>query len=127
MRRVPGLLVLLVAAGCGGRWMSVEQPIRPLPTRPPRDYRVVLRNDSVVVLHNAVVRNDSLVEVVRGEGEPDQATSPATRGVDLADAAQVETWQPRGERIGGGVALGVVAGFLAFIVAVGLAVAGSMR
>jgi hypothetical protein len=86
---------------------------------------VVLRNDSVLVLHNAVVRNDSLVEVVRGE--PDQATSPARRGVDLADAAQVETWQPRGERIGGGIALGVVAGILAFGLAIGLLVAGSMR
>ena len=124
MRRVPGLLVLLAAAGCAGRWLSVEQPIRPLPTRPARDYRVVLRNDSVLVLHNAVVRNDSLVEVVRGEPE---ATSPGTRGVDLADAAQVETWQPRGERIAGGVSLGIVAGILAFGVAIGLLVADGVR
>jgi hypothetical protein len=121
VRRVLGLLVLLAGASCAGRWLSVDQPIRPLPNRPPRDYRVVLRNDSVLVLRDAVVRNDSLVEVARGELS--QATSPATRGVDLADAVQVEAWQPGGERIGGGVALGIVAAVVALLTAIGLAVA----
>lgn len=100
MTRVRGLLVLLATAGCAGRWLSVDQPILPLPTRPPRDYRVVLRNDSVLVLHDAVVRNDSLVEVARGE--PSQAKPPALRGVDLGDVLRVEAWQPGGERIAGG-------------------------
>ena len=113
MRRVPGLLVLVAAAGCAGRWLSVDQPILPLPNRPPRDYRVVLRNDSVLVLHDAMVRNDSLVEVAR----------PAARGVDLADVVRVESWQPGGERITGGVALGIVAVVAALITAIGLAVA----
>lgn len=119
--RVLFVLVLAAATGCGGRWLSVDQPILPLPTRPPRDYRVVLRNDSVLVLHNAVVRNDSLVEVTRGE--PSQPERPATRGVDLADVVQVEAWQPGGERATGGVALGIVAVVLAFLTAIGLAVA----
>lgn len=82
---------------------------------------MVLRNDSVLVLHNAVVRNDSLVEVVLGE--PGQATSPAPRGVDLADVVRVESWQPGGERITGGVVLGIVAVVGALIGAIGLAVA----
>ena len=120
MRRVLGLLALLAAAGCAGRWLSVEQPIRPLPTRPPRDYRVVLRNDSVVVLHNAVVRNDSLVEVVRGE--TDQATSLATRGVDLLDIVRLEAWQSGGERDAGLVTLGLVTAGVGFLVLLALTV-----
>ena len=107
MRPVLFVLVLAAATGCGGRWLSVEQPILPLPTRPPRDYRVVLRNDSVLVLHDAVVRNDSLVEVARGE--PSQTERPVLRGVDLADVVQVEAWQPGGERIAGGVIVTLLA------------------
>ena len=121
MRRALGLLVLLAAAGCAGRWLRVDQPILPLPTRPPRDYRVVLRNDSVLVLRDAVVRNDSLVEVARGE--PSQREGPTLRGVDLGDVMQAEAWQPGGERVTGGVALGFVAVVLAFFTAIGLAVA----
>jgi len=121
VRRVVVVLVLVAATGCAGRWLSVDQPILPLPNRPPRDYRVVLRNDSVLVLRNAVVRNDSLVEVARGE--PGQAARPATRGVDLADVGQVEAWQPGGERITGGVALGILAVVGAVLTAIGLAIA----
>jgi hypothetical protein len=73
----------------------------------------VLRNNSVLVLHDAVVRNDSLVEVA----------GPETRGVDLAEVIQVESWQPGGERITGGVALGIVVGVVALLTALGLAVA----
>ncbi|HYL56314.1 MAG TPA: hypothetical protein VEU73_12150 [Gemmatimonadales bacterium] len=106
MRRVLGLLVLLAAAGCAGRWMSVDQPIRPLPTPPPRDYRVVLRNDSILILHDAVLRNDSLVELPR---QPNDSGVQPSCGVDMLDVVRVEVWQSRGERMTGTIVLGTLA------------------
>ena len=108
MSRLLRVVVLIAATGCAGRWMGVEQqPIHPSPTRQPRDYRVVLRTDSVVVLHNAVVRDDSLVELP-SEASAGQA-EPGPRGVALSDVVRMDQWQPKGERITGGVVLGVLA------------------
>lgn len=110
MSRYMRMLLLLTATGCAGRWMELPEPIRPARRPVPLSYRVVLLNDSVVVLHDALIRNDSIVEA------PD--TSPARigapRAVALADAAVVEQWQPGGERIAGGVTLSIVAGLLVF-------------
>lgn len=104
-----GVLTLLAAAGCAGRWMTVPEPgrIRQPAVGPRRDYRVVLRNDSIVVLLDAVVRDDSIVELPSGQTSLERAGPP--RGVALADVAQVELWQPGSERVVGGVTVTVVA------------------
>jgi hypothetical protein len=104
-----GVLALLAAAGCAGRWMTVPEPGR-LPqdiVGPRRDYRAVLRNDSMVVLLDAVVRGDSIVELPKGQTRLERAGLP--RAVALADVAQVELWQPGSERVAGGAALAVLA------------------
>ncbi len=103
--------MLLAATGCAGRWMELPQPIRPARHPVPVSYRVVLLNDSVVVLHDALIRNDSIVEVP--DSGPERFRPP--RAVALADAAVVEQWQPRGERITGGVAVSIVGAVVAFI------------
>jgi hypothetical protein len=104
------MLLLLAATGCAGRWMAVNEPsrIRPTTVGPGRDYRVVLRNDSTVVLRNAGLHNDSLVEV------------PSGRAVALVDAAHVEFWQSKGERVAGGITLTLVGALVGFITFIGL-------
>ena len=108
MRIPPALLALLCLWGCAGRWLEVMEPGGSA-TRDqyPRDFRVVLRNDSVVTLRDAIVRNDSLVELP-SEASAGQA-EPGPRGVALSDVVRIDQWQPRGERITGGVVLGVLA------------------
>lgn len=120
MSRYLGMLLLLAATGCAGRWMALPEPIRPARRPVPLSYRVVLLNDSVVVLHDALIRNDSIVEV------PDTSLerTSAPRTVALADAAVVEQWQPGGERIAGGISLTIVGGLLLFFYLLGRAVAG---
>lgn len=123
MRRVLVVLVLVAATGCAGRWLSVDQPIRPSPTRPPRDYRVVLRNDSVLILHSAVFRDDSLVELRQRN---DSGVQPS-RGVDMLDVVRVEAWSPGAERTAGGVIVTLLAGLLtvAYLLLRGLGGPGS--
>ncbi len=120
-----GVLLLLAATGCGGRWLALSDPTRIQPSAlgPRRDYRVVLRNDSTVVLFDAVVRNDSIVEVSENGAVPEHPGP--LRAVALADAVCVELWQPAGERIAGGVGLIIVAGLLALFWAIGRALGGS--
>lgn len=104
--------MLLALAGCAGRWLEVSES-RSLPRdRTARDYRITLRNDSVVVLHDAISRDDSLVEVSR---EP-------PRAVALADIAHLESWQPGGERVAGTVTLTL----LAILAAIGYIIAKSI-
>ena len=116
MRIVPALLALLCLWGCAGHWMEVTEPggsaIR---DQYPRDFRVVLRNDSVVTLRDAIVRNDSLVET--GGGAP--------RGVALADVVRLEQWQSRGERMTGWAALALVGSLIVSILLIARAVGGS--
>ncbi len=105
--------------------MGVEQPIHPSLTFQPRDYRVVLKTDSVVVLHNAVVRDDSLVELA---SDPNAVQAePGPRGVALSDVVRIDQWQPRGERITGGVVLSVLAilGTVGYFIFRGLSGPGS--
>lgn len=118
--RCLSMLLLLAATGCAGRWMAVPQPSRMGPTTvgPGRDYRVVLRNDSTVVLRNAVVRHDSIVELPSGQTNRQRA-GPA-RAVALAEAAHVEFWQSQGERVGGGISLTLVGALAAFITVLAL-------
>lgn len=107
-----GVAVLLALAGCTGRWLEVSES-RSLPRdRTAHDYRIMLRNDSVVVLHDAISRNDSLVEV----------SGATPRAVALGDIAHLESWQPGGERVTGGIALTIVAGLLGFIYVIAHAV-----
>lgn len=80
----------------------------------PRDYRAVLRNDSVVVLRGAIARNDSVVEVSTA---PTSGESPSpARGVAMADVVRLEQWQQGGERVVGGTLLAVVTGSVALLV-----------
>ena len=110
----------LAATGCAGRWMAVNEPLRPARRPVALSYRVVLLNDSVVILHDALIRNDGIVEVPGEEATRAGARPP--RAVALADAARVERWQPGGQRIAGGVGLSVVGGLLLFFYLVGRAV-----
>ena len=111
-----GLMVAVFAGGgCAGRWLTLGEPVaRQARDRHPRDYRVVLRGDSMVLMHDAVVRDDSLVEVGGG-----------SHAVALADVQRVDLWQSGGERVTGVVGLGLVAGLFGLIWAVGRAVGGS--
>ncbi len=79
----------------------------------------------MVVLHNAVVRDDSLVELPSGPNSGQ--AEPGLRGVELAYVVRIEQWQPRGERITGGVVLAVLAilGTVVYIVLRGLSGPGS--
>lgn len=121
MSRGVGLLLLLAATSCGGRWVALNDPshLRPA-TGPRRDFRVVLRNDSSVILLDAIVRNDSIVELPNGQTALVRAG--AVRSVALADADRVELWQPAGERVAGGLGLGVVAALLLAAYAIGRAI-----
>lgn len=89
------LLALLLATGCAGRWLAVPEPSRMQPSKPGprRDYRVVLRSDSVVMLLDAVVRDDSIVELPSGEPGLERAGPP--RGVALADWHTSSCGSPR--------------------------------
>ena len=114
---------MVATTGCAGRWMAVTDPVAKLARDAyPRDYRVVLRHDSAVVLLDAVVRNDGVVEVPIGETRRERAGPP--RGVALADVVRLELWQSGGERVSGGVALGLVAGVIAFIAILAAALTG---
>jgi hypothetical protein len=120
MSRYLRMLLLLTATGCAGRWMELPEPIRPARRPVPLSYRVVLLKDSVVVLHDALIRNDSIVEVP--DSGPERTGAP--RAVALADAAVVEQWQPGGERITGGITLTIVGGLLLFFYLLSRAVGG---
>ena len=113
-------LLLLTVTGCAGRWMELPEPIRPVRRPVPLSYRLVLLNDSVVVLHEALIRNDSIVEVP--DTSPERTDAP--RAVALADAAVVEQWQPGGERIAGGISLTIVGGLRLFFYLLGRAIGG---
>ena len=113
LSRTFGLLALLGAAGCAGRWMRVGEPNIVLRDRYPRDFRVTLRNDSVIVLREAVARNDSLVEVP--SGATGRARVGSSRAVALADVERLDLWQEGGERVAGGVAVGLMGGVIALI------------
>jgi len=116
VRIPPALVALLWLWGWAGHWVEVTEPggsvIR---DEYPRDFRVVLQNDSVVTLRDAIVRDDSLVET--GGGAP--------CGVALADVVRLEQWQSRGERVTGGVALALFGSLALLLWLVGRAVSGS--
>lgn len=82
----------------------------------------MLRNDSTLVLLDAVVRNDSIVEVPPEQTNIARAGPP--RAVALADAVEVELWQSPGERVAGGVGLSIVAGLLLVFYAIARALSG---
>jgi hypothetical protein len=111
---------VIAASGCvacAGRWMEVGEPgrIRPSAAGPRRDYRVLLRNDSTVLLLDAVVRNDSIAELPAEQASLKRVAPP--RAVALDDVVTLEQWQPAGERIAGGTGLAIlaiVAGVLTF-------------
>lgn len=82
----------------------------------------------MVVLHDAVIRNDSLVELPRDPSDRNAPhAEPPLRGVDLADVVRIEQWQSRGERITGGAVLIVLAGLgtIAYVVFHGIGGPGS--
>jgi len=116
------LFALLGGAGCAGRWMRVGELNAELRDRYPRDYRVTFRGDSAVVLLDAVARNDSLVEVP--SDETGRARPGPPRAVALADVVRLETWQQGGERVAGGVSLGLVAALVAAIAIIATSLGG---
>ncbi len=72
-----------------------------------------------MVLHDALVRNDSLVE--RSREQNSGATAPP-RGVDLLDVVRLEEWQSGGERDAGLVTVGLVTAGVGFLVLLALTV-----
>ncbi|HYL21613.1 MAG TPA: hypothetical protein VEU74_07615 [Gemmatimonadales bacterium] len=120
MSRLAGALLLLATTGCAGRWMAVPEPgsIRQPAVGPRRDYRAVLRTDSTVVLLDAVVRDDSVVELPSDQTSVQRSHPP--RAIALADVVHLEQWQPGGERVAGGTALALVGGLAALLVLIAL-------
>jgi len=109
------VIAACLVGGCAGRWLTAGEPMARLERdRYPKDYRVVLRGDSVIVMHGAAFRDDSLVEVAGG-----------SRAVALADVQRLDLWQSGGERVTGAVVLGLLAGLIGLIWAIGRAVGGS--
>jgi hypothetical protein len=120
--RIAAALAILPAAGCAGRWLAVNDVNGQLRNPYPRDYRVALANDSVVIFHKARVRNDSLVEISSEQTQRDSSAPP--RAVALYDIRQLELWQSRGERITGSVGLALVAGSFVLLWAISRALGG---
>ena len=120
--RLAAALTILPAAGCAGRWLAVTDPNRQLQDPYPRDYRVALANDSVVVLHRARLRHDSVVEISGAQTQRDSSASP--RAVALFEIRHLELWQSRGERITGGVGLALAVGILGLVWAISRSLGG---
>ena len=120
--RIAAAVAILPATGCAGRWLAVNDLNGQLRDPYPRDYRVALANDSVVVFHKARMRNDSLVEMSSEQTQRDSSAPP--RAVALFDIRHLEQWQSRGEQITGGVALALIAAVLGLVWAISRAAGG---
>jgi hypothetical protein len=103
MKIVLLLFLSLATSGCTGVWMGQRRPAQQaLADRYPRDVRVTLIDDNIVVLQRAVIQGDSLVESANGD-----SATPST-AVALADIQRLEVWQSGGERTAGAVILGTL-------------------
>lgn len=86
------------AVACAGRW--IEPQSRELRDRYPRDIRVVLQNDSVVFLHEALLLGDTLIGAA--SYDRDAAETGRPRAIALAEVQSLARWQSSGERVMGG-------------------------